>query len=129
MTLDRLNQHFVLRQRLIKEEAILQTIRDKAQPGAQALTGMPRPSGVHDKVADLVEQIVFLEGCIAPLRKTVEEDAKEIEEFIGSLEDHVAGVCFSLRYFHCLGWKEVADIIGNYQTENSVKKLCYSYLE
>jgi hypothetical protein len=33
-----------------------------------------------------------------------------------------------LRFVSCLPWKEVADLMGRYYTEDSAQKMVYTYL-
>lgn len=129
LTLERLQQHFELRKSLLKDKEILQSLRDCVFPGGQNLTGMPRGSGVYDKVGTLAIEIVEMEELIDELQAQVAADERDIVEYIATIDDHQIRMCFRLRYLHCLSWKEVADIIGGMNTEAGVKSACYRQLE
>ena len=61
MTLEDLNKHLLLREKLEKAQEMLVSLRAAAQPGAARLTGMPHTPGVKDKVGDLAVEIAAVE--------------------------------------------------------------------
>lgn len=129
MTLQELSYYFNLREQLMRDEAILESLRATACPGAQVLTGMPHVPGVRDKVGDLAVEIADMEGQIKLLRDTIEREEVRVSEFISTIESDQVRIIFRLRFLRCLTWKEVAGVIGGRNTENAVKSLCYRYLE
>lgn len=79
-------------------------------------------------VGALAVEIVYLEQQIEALEERVHEDEKELSVFFDGIGDHTLMLMFRLRFMYCLQWKEVADIVGCYNTEDSVKAACYRYL-
>lgn len=128
MTLERLQQHFDLRNKLLSDIEILRSLRDRAYPGGQALTGMPRGNDIYDKTGMLAIEIASMEDLIDELKAKVTFDEKEIVDYIATIDDHQVRMYFRLRYLHCMTWKEVASTIGGMNTEDGVKSACYRQL-
>lgn len=128
MTLDELNQHFYLVERLKTANEMLESMRSAAEPGAQKITGMPHASGAHDMVGMLAIEIVTLEESIANLKKEVACNEPYIKAFIDGIDDLQLRMAFRLRFLYALSWKEAAGLLGGGNTEGGVKLMCYRYL-
>lgn len=128
MTLQELNRHFELRERLDKANEMLDALRAAACPGAQVLTGMPHSTGVKDKVGDLAVEIADMDTRIQFLEDEIKTGEETILPFIRSIEDDQTRLIFRLRFIRGLTWKEVAAVIGGRNSEDSVKMVCYRYL-
>ncbi len=127
MTLEELNQHLALREKLDKAQELLMSLRAAANPGAAKLTGMPHAPGVKDKVGDLAIEIADLTSRIEYLTAEVVAQEPPIEAFVSGIEDDQTRMVFRLRFLRGLSWKEVSQILGQYTTEGSVKAACYRY--
>lgn len=128
MTLERLNEHLELRNKLATAQEMLETMRDRALPGAQVLTGMPHGSGVRDKVGDLAVEIADMTDRVAEIESVVQHDEIDILAFLRTIEDDYIRLVFRLRFIRRCTWGEVAEIIGGQNTEEAVKSTCYRYL-
>lgn len=128
MTLQELSQYFKLRERLARDEEMLESLRAAACPGAQVLTGMPHASGVKDKVGDLAVEIADMEERIRFLKAEIKREENKVTAFIASIENDQTRLIFRLRFVRCLTWGEVAAVIGGRNTEEGVKSICYRYL-
>ena len=127
MTLEDLNQHLLLRDKLNKAEELLAALRLAAGPSAPQLTGMPHAPGVKDKVGDLAVEIADLSKSVDALRKELREREAPIEAFIAQIQDDHTRLVFRLRFLRGLSWKEVSQILGRFTTESSIKTTCYRY--
>lgn len=128
MTLDELNKHLELREKLAKAQEMLVSLRVAAQPGAAKLTGMPHTPGVRDKVGDLAAEIADLSGRIDEITAEIAQQEPWIEAFIAEISDDQTRMVFRLRFLRGLSWKEVSQVLGQYTTEKSVSDLCYKHL-
>ena len=72
MTLQELSQYYKLRERLNRDEEILDSLRAAACPGAQNLSGMPHAPGVRDKVGDLAVEIADMTERIRYLKEEID---------------------------------------------------------
>lgn len=114
----------------------LAALQEKAHTraiGAQVITGMPHASGVRDKVADLVVDLVVeteeLEEEIKSVEKEMAQVEREISDYIKTIPDIQTRLIFRLRFLRCMTWDEVATTIGGRNTVSGVKKTCYRYLD
>lgn len=128
MTLTDLERYRQLKIR--HEEAIqmIEELRGRATPGSPALDGMPHGSGVSDKVGTLAIMIADLEAKLPSYERQIIKEHDQVEEFIRSIEDDKTRITFRLRFQAAKSWKEVAEILGKWETEASVKSRCYKYL-
>ena len=128
MTLTDLERYRQLKIR--HEEAIqmIEELRSRAVPGSPALDGMPHGSGVSDKVGTLAIMIADLEAKLPSYERQIKKEHDRVEEFIRGIEDDKARMIFRLRIQAGKTWKEVADVMGRWQTENSVRSRVYRFL-
>ena len=128
MTLTDLERYRQLKIR--HEEAIqmIEELRGRANPGSPALDGMPHGSGVSDKVGTLAIMIADLEAKLPSYERQIKKEHDRVEEFIRGIEDDKTRMIFRLRFQAGKTWKEVADVMGRWQTENSVRSRVYRFL-
>ena len=129
MTLQELNRLFELRERLAKAQEITDALRAAAYPGAQVLTGMPHILGIKDKVGDLAVEIADMDKRISYLEGEIERVNAPIAEWIQTIDNDQTRLIFRLRFVRGLAWKEVVAVVRGGNTEESVKKMCYRYLQ
>lgn len=86
---------------------------------------MPRSTSPKNAVEESVAKLVDLQEKL----KAYRQEAEEIERFICSVDDYQIRLILQLRYVDGKEWNEVAKYIGGGNTENSVKKMCYRFLE
>lgn len=129
MTLKEISQYYELRQRLTRYNEALLALRTAAENMTSKLDGMPRSKSGADKVA-------LYGGLIAQLEADVERDngelltaKKEAENFIATIEDTYVRTVFTLRFIACKSWGDVAEEIGYPGTLNSLRMMCYRYLD
>lgn len=129
MTLQELTAHQRLREQLEEEKEILQSLRDRAYPGAQNLSGMPHGSDVRDKVGDLAIEIADMEDDIRRLNQKIKQQEIAVLFYIEQIEDARLRTIFRLRFIRGLTWKEVGAMLGGRNNEACVKASCYRYLD
>jgi len=129
MTLDQLNHHLELVVKLQAARETLEGLEASASgPGSQNLTGMPSAHNAGDKVGKLVTEIDALRRRVKKLERQVRESEEPIQEWIDEIEDVNTWRVFYHRFVLAKPWKEVADALGPYTSEATVKHICYRYL-
>lgn len=68
-------------------------------------------------------------ATLASLEMELLETLNQVEEFIAGVEDSRIRRIITLRFIENLSWNKVADRIGGGNTEDSVKKSFYRFME
>ena len=68
-------------------------------------------------------------ATLASLEMELLETLNQVEEFIDSVDDSRMRRIITLRFIENLSWNKVADRIGGGNTEDSVKKAFYRFME
>lgn len=68
-------------------------------------------------------------ATITSLEMELLETLNQVEEFIASVDDSRMRRIITLRFIENLSWNKVADRIGGGNTEDSVKKAFYRFME
>lgn len=129
MTKQELSHHVELRKRLAAGLELLASLEAAAGPKAQRLDGFPRAPGVRDQVGDCAAAIADAKTEIARTEAEIARSETAIAAFISTIGDLQTRTIFRLRFLGGMAWKEVATATGGGNTEGSVQKICYRYLE
>ena len=68
-------------------------------------------------------------ATLVNLELELTETLNQVEEFIAGVEDSRIRRIITLRFIENLSWNKVADRIGGGNTEDSVKKMFYLFME
>lgn len=68
-------------------------------------------------------------ATLASLEMELLETLNQVEEFIASVDDSRMRRIITLRFIDNLSWNKVADRIGGNNTEDSVKKAFYRFMD
>lgn len=128
MTLDELNAHLYLLQKLKTAREMLQSMRDSVLR-ASNYDGMPHAPGAGDKVAALAIKCAEQEKVVSTYEVLVKESEAAVKTWIATIQDNRTNLIFYLRFVCGYEWQEVAEVIGGRNTESAVKSQCYRYLE
>lgn len=129
MTIQELSRYYNLKDRLSKNQEILDSLKAKAVPGTSVITGMPHATGINDKVSFLGTEIAYMEEQIEILQSEIKKEKQRLEIYIDSIDDERVNVICRLRFLHCMTWSQVAGCMGQYYTESGVRKLVAKYLQ
>ena len=121
MTREQIKEHFALRREMALSQETLKSLCDAASPGAQVLTGMPHAPGVTDKTGDLAAEI--------GMEKALAAEEPEIEAFIREIRNSRTRMIFRLRLLRGMTWKEVASVLGKWNTAKSCQDAFWSYVD
>lgn len=130
MTLKELSQLYYLNREIEIDKQRLARLRaEMPEARAAKLDGMPISSGngSGSAIERHIAEIVDLEFIIsAKITQCIHERAR-LERYIAEIPDSLTRQIFTLRFINGLPWAQVAYSIGG-NTEDSVKKICYRYL-
>ncbi len=127
MTLDELNAHLILIQKLNTAREMLQSLRSSVLR-ASNYDGMPRSTTPGDTVAALAIKCAEQEGLVQLYERLVRESEDGIKAWIQTIQDNRTNLIFYLRFICGYEWRDVAQVIGGKNSENGVKSACYRYL-
>ncbi len=105
------------------------TVCDKVMGGDGGLQpfkieGFPYPEYSRKKTL-----LYSRKATLTNLEMELLETLNKVEEFIASLEDSRMRRIINLRFIEGLSWNKVADRIGGGNTEDSIKKAFYRFME
>ena len=124
------------------EEQLAELERIASSPSSPNYDGMPKSPSYGNKIENAVARIWDLEASIKR-KKALRSDiamtiqAKQIlclternklERYIADIPDSLLRLIFTYRFINGLTWSQVSYSIGVRTTEESVKKMCYRYL-
>ena len=128
MTKKELSQLYYLNREIEEQQRRLEELETIATSCTSFVTGMPRVAGLTNKVAKYAAEIADLKGLLDLNLKKCFYELNRINRFIESITDSQMRMIISLRYVNGLSWFQVAESIGGGNTEDSVKKAAYRFL-
>jgi DNA-directed RNA polymerase specialized sigma subunit len=129
VTVQELQQLFYLEKLIEHEKERLEELRASAGLKSPLLSDMPKAPGARDKLGDLVPKIVDQEAEIAKSIKQYSETKERLLRYINHVPNARIKMIMILRFVDQKPWQEVADLLGGKETEYSVKKTIYRYVE
>lgn len=127
MTLEDLNQHLDLVQKLQKAQEIYASMQAQTI-GCQNYDGMPHGTGISDKTGMLAIELADLASRIAFMKTEVEASARKVQVYARTIEDDRIRTIIRLRFLYGRQWCEVAGQLGDGSTEEAVKMACYRFV-
>ena len=121
----------------IKEiEENKETVKDKVRGGMGGMQrfnieGIPMKE-YQKKKSDLMMKNLLLnqrKSTLEILEYEITQQTNEVEQFIAGIKDSRMRRIINLRFIQNLSWNKVADRIGGNNTEDSVKKMFYRFIE
>ena len=124
-----------VRERIEKTEKQIEKIKEEGEVidtvsggngGIQhfKIEGFPYPEYSRKKTL-----LYSRKATLVSLELELTETLNQVEEFIAGLEDSRMRRIINLRFVDNLSWNKVADRIGGNNTEDSVKKAFYRFME
>ena len=130
MTLRELSQLYYLNREIERDKRELERLKwESVSPRAQRMTGMPHGSGYENIMEQKIAAIADLEGLICAKMTQCIYERNRLERYIADIPDSLTRQIFALRFINGMSWVQVAMHVGGSNTEDSVKKTCYRYLE
>ncbi len=129
MTIEDLQELFYLDKLIDFENERLENLRAKLDLHSPTISDMPKASGARDKIGDIVPEIVDKTRELETDIQDLEERRQRLQEFIRVIPNIRIRIIMSRRFIDQMTWTEVAAKIGGRETEDTVKKAVYRYLE
>lgn len=108
-----LKKHMIHREELRNEQERYALLESKCIPGSKQMDGMPHaPSGSKDAgyINDTFEKME-VEKKIAELNEIIREEYHVINRVVEKLQDPDEKNVLKLRYFNCLEWLDIRDVM------------------
>lgn len=130
MTIKELSQLYHLNREIEMDKHRLDELELLASsPKAQNLDGMPHAPGYGDALARCVAEIVDLKAIISAKQQQCIYERNRLERYISSIPDSLTRQIFALRFINGLNWHQTAMHVGGGNTDESVRKRVYRYLQ
>lgn len=131
MTVKELSQLFYLVREIDADRRRLEELEQAAgAPSSSNLSGMPHGSRSNEsKVERLAAEIVDLRAIIMARQIQCIHERARLERWINEIPDSLTREIFRRRFVEGLQWPQVAEAIGEGNTADRVKKICYRYLD
>ena len=130
MTKKELSQYYWLNMEIEADKERLAILNARATaPQSPQLTGMPHGSGGQDKIGNLAAEIVDLSTILEEKLIKSLMLRQDIEKFIMGIEDSMTRMVFTYRCIDGMSWKEVAESMGQYMTEDNAKQIFHRYFK
>lgn len=122
MTKKEISQLYYLNREIEEQHRRLLELEDLATSRTSHITGMPRATGINDKIAKYAAEIADLK-CLLDLNlKKCFYELNRINRYIESVEDAEMRMILTFRYINGLPWEQVALNISPYASGDSVRK-------
>lgn len=124
-----LSQLYYLSREIERDKRRLKELEALAEGTTQHLTGMPIAPGFGDKTARYAIEIMELKEIIECNMRRCMIEYNRLIRFISSVEDSQMRQILTLRYVNGMTWQRIATEIGGGNTNESVKKAAYRFIE
>lgn len=130
MTLKELSQLYYLNREIENDRRRLEELEAKlASPHSPNLSGMPRGTACKNEIESFVADIIDLMAIMAAKQQQCIYEHSRLMRYITEINDSLTREIFIFRFVNGLSWRQVAASVGGNNTEESVKKICYRYLD
>ena len=122
MTKKELSQLYYLNREIEEQQRRLAELEAVATSCTATITGLPRTSGVADKLAKYAIEIADLKALLDLNLKKCFYELSRLNRYIQSVDDSQMRMILSLRYINGFSWRQIAFSIGGGNTEDGVRK-------
>lgn len=131
MTIKELSQLYWLNREIEYDQQRLKELESKAgSPASPKLDGMPKAGTVQgSRLEALASEIIDLQAIIAAKQIQCIHERQRLERYIATVPDSLTRMIMTFRFVNGLPWAQVAYSVGGGNTEESVKKRVYRYID
>jgi len=117
-----LSQLYYLNREIEEQQRRIRELESLATSCTSYITGMPKITGISDKVAKYAAEIADLKELLDLNLKKCFYELKRLNRFIESVEESQMRMILSLRYINGLTWQQIAFSIGEYDEQYPRRK-------
>ena len=129
MTLKELSKVYYLDRIIEHDRDEIRRLEEKLTGISPSLTGMPHAGGIHDKIGEGVPELVERKRRLEERVHRFVVAKETIRDWIEAIDDPQVQIMMTLRFIDLMTWQGVADAVGGNNSEDSVKKMVYRYIE
>lgn len=122
-----MSQLYYLSKEIKVEKEKLEKLETVATKTTQSMSGMPFNGGISDKTA-IAAEIADCKSIIESMEQQAVAEYNRIIRYIASVDDTFIRQIIKYKFIELMSWNKVADKIGGYNTEDSVRKALTRYL-
>lgn len=129
MTLKELSQLYYLSREIEMDHNRLEKMKASASGSfSPNITGIASGGNCDNRIERLDAEIVELEGIISEKIIKCMHERNRLERYIADIPDSLTRQIFTMRFLQGWPWIKIAFSVGGGNTDDSVKKTCYRYL-
>lgn len=129
MNINELNNLRYIEKEITLLQERIEELEAEAARVTPILTGLPGKGSGGDRIGAVVEQIIEEKEKLEAALQQRQEERRKAMRFINSIADSQLRTIFILRFVCGKSWNEVADYIGGWNTESSVRMQVYRYMK
>ena len=129
MTKKELSQLYYLNREIEEQQRRLAELETVATSCTATITGLPRTSGMADKIAKYAIEIADLKALLDLNLKKCFYELNRLNRYIQSVDDSQMRMILSLRYINGYNWRQIAFSIGGGNTEKGIQMMVKRFLE
>ena len=129
MTVRKLSKLYYLKKLIERDQTKLKEIELRLEPGGMNMTGMPHGPTSKNMIEELMPVMIEMQEKIKEEWREYIAEKKIIEDYISTVDDYHVRYILLARFVDLMKWPEIAQKLGGNNTEDSVKKMCYRFLE
>ena len=129
MTNRELSQLYYLKQEIEMKRRKIHELETIAEDTASKIIGTPHPLGINDKIGTTAAEIAYIKAILSLNVQEYYYQYNRLLRYIETIDDSLVRQIMTYRYIDLMTWNDVADTIGGGNTEDSVKKKVYRFLE
>ncbi len=129
MTKEDLMQVYYINKEIIMWKEELERLKNLSYVQGAGIGTVSKGGRISDKVSELALKKAEVEEKIREKLVELEKVKTEVTSYILDIDDCQTRLIFKLRCLNLMTWNAVADRVGGMNSENSVKKRFYRYLD
>lgn len=129
MTTHELSKLYCIKKLIDRDTQRLAQLEARLQPRAANMNCTVKVSSPKNVIEEITPQVIVLKERIRCEREQYLKEQAAIEDYIETVADYQVRLILLYRFVDLMSWNQVARRIGGNNTADSVRKICYRFLE